>query len=400
MGGLTSWLRQVVAVSLMNLRSIRQRLGSSLVTVVGVAGVVMVFIGVLSVAQGFRRTLESTGDPENVLIMRSGSDSEMVSAMNLDETRIISDAPGLARTGPRAASSAELFVIIDLPRISSDSPANVPLRGLDPATAFDVRGNVEITAGRAFEAGRNEVIVGEAAASQFAGLQVGDRLEVGEGSWEVVGHFSTGGTVAESEVWCDARVLQPAYRRGNIFQSVHARLEDAEVFTTFKDTLTSDPRLDVTVLRESEYYAQQGVMFTQFVSFLGVMIGGLMGFGAIFGALNTMYTAVSARSREIATLRAIGFGSGPVVVSVLLEALTLALMGGILGSALAYAMFNGYQAATINFQSFSQIAFNFAVTPALMTGGILYALLMGLVGGFFPAWRAARLPVATALREL
>ena len=190
------------------------------------------------------------------------------------------------------------------------------------------------------------------------------------------------------------------HRRGNIFQSVHARLEDAEVFTTFKDTLTSDPRLDVTVLRESEYYAQQGVMFTQFVSFLGVMIGGLMGFGAIFGALNTMYTAVSARSREIATLRAIGFGSGPVVVSVLLEALTLALMGGILGSALAYAMFNGYQAATINFQSFSQIAFNFAVTPALMTGGILYALLMGLVGGFFPAWRAARLPVATALREL
>ena len=185
MGGLTSWLRQVVAVSLMNLSSIRQRIGSSLVTVVGVAGVVMVFIGVLSVAQGFRRTLETTGDPENVLIMRSGSDSEMVSAINLDETRIISDAPGLARTGSRAAASSELFVIIDLPRISSDSPANVPLRGLDPATAFDVRGNVEITAGRAFEAGKNEVIVGEAAASQFAGLQIGDRLEVGEapGRW-------------------------------------------------------------------------------------------------------------------------------------------------------------------------------------------------------------------------
>lgn len=400
MGGLSSWLRQIVAVSLMNLRSIRQRLGSSMVTVVGVAGVVMVFIGVLSVAQGFRKTLESTGDPENVLIMRSGSDSEMVSAINLDETRIISDAPGLARTGPKASASSELFVIIDLPRISSDSPANVPLRGLDPVTAFDVRGNVEITAGRAFEAGRNEVIVGEAAASQFAGLQIGDQVEVGEGTWEVVGHFSTGGTVAESEIWCDARVLQPAYRRGSTFQSVHARLEDAEAFNQFKDTLTADPRLDVSVLRESEYYAQQGVMFTQFVSFLGVMIGGLMGFGAIFGALNTMYTAVSARSREIATLRAIGFGSGPVVVSVLLEALALALLGGILGATLAYLMFNGYQAATINFQSFSQIAFNFAVTPGLMTSGILYALFMGFIGGFFPAWRAARLPVATALREL
>lgn len=400
MGGLSSWLRQVVAVSWMNLRNIGQRFGSSLVTVIGVAGVVMVFIGVLSVARGFKRTLEVTGDPENVLVMRSGSDSEMVSLLGLEDTRIISDAAELERDGGRVASSSELFVIIDRPRVSSDSPANVPLRGLDPATALDVRGNVEITVGRMFEPGRNEVIVGEATAAQFAGLQVGDQLPVGEDSWEVVGHFSTGGTVAESEIWCDAKVLQPAYQRGSSFQSVHARLSDADRFTAFKDRLTADPRLDVKVLRENDYYAEQGTVFTQFVSLLGVMIGGLMGFGAVFGAVNTMYTAVSARSREIATLRAIGFGSGPVVISVLLEALLLALIGGVTGAILAYVMFNGYRAATINFQSFSQIAFNFSVTPALMVGGIVYALIMGLVGGFFPAWRAARLPVATALREL
>ena len=395
-----AWFRQVVAVTTFNLSSMRQRLGSSLVVVVGVAGVVMVLIGVLSVASGFRKTLESTGEPENVLVLRGGSDAEMNSGLGLDSVRIIADAPQLAQLESRPLASAELYVILDLPMKSTGTPANVPLRGVDPEMVYPVRGQVNMVAGRPFEAGRNEVVVGRAAAVQFAGLELGDQLDVGEGKWVVVGHFDTGGTVSDSEIWCDAKVLQPAYRRGSSYQSVHARLTHAEDFTAFKDGLTSDPRLDVKVIRETDYHAQQSTAFTTFVTVLGTLIGGLMGIGAIFGALNTMYTAVSARSREIATLRALGFGSGPVVVSVMVESMLLALAGGFLGAAVAYGLFHGYQAATINFQTFSQIAFGFAVTPQLMKLGIFYAMLMGFVGGFFPAIRAARLPVATALREL
>jgi len=400
MGSLASWLRQVVAVTLFNLSSLRQRLGSSLVVLIGVAGVVMVLIGVLSIATGFRKTLDSTGDPENVMVMRAGSDAEMNSGLLLEATRIIAEAPGLARLGSRGVASAELFVIIDLNKASTATPANVPLRGVDPEMVYPVRGEVNMIAGRPFLAGRNEVVVGRAAVVEFSGLKLGDEIDVGEGKWIVVGHFDTGGTVADSEIWCDAKVLQPAYRRGSTFQSVHARLADAESFTAFKDTLTSDPRLDVKVIREMDYYAQQSKAFSFFITVLGGLIGGLMGIGAIFGALNTMYTAVSARSREIATLRALGFSAGPVVISVMVEAMLLAASGGILGAGVAYGLFHGYQAATLNFQTFSQIAFDFAVTPTLMFWGIFYALLMGFVGGFFPAIRAARLPVATALREL
>lgn len=395
-----SWIRQVVAVTLFNLSSLRQRIGSSLVVVVGVAGVVMVLIGVLSIARGFQKTLESTGNPENVLVMRGGSDSEMSSGLSLETTRIIADAPQLERLEGRAVSSAELYVIIDLPKISTGTAANVPLRGVDPEMVYPVRGEVKMIAGGPFTAGRNEVVVGRAAATEFAGLEVGSEIDVGEGKWIVVGHFDTGGTVADSEIWCDAKVLQPVYNRGSSFQSVHARLANAEDFTVFKDTLTSDPRLDVKVIREADYYAEQSKMFTAFITVIGGLIGGLMGIGAIFGALNTMYTNVSSRSREIATLRALGFSSGPVVISVMVEAMVLAVLGGLLGAGIAYALFNGYQAATLNFQTFSQIAFDFAVTPALMALGIGYALLMGFFGGLFPALRAARMPVATALREL
>jgi putative ABC transport system permease protein len=400
MGFLTSWLRQVVAVTLFNLASLRHRSLSSLVVMVGVAGVVLVLIGVLSIATGFRKTLDSTGDPENVMVLRAGSDAEMNSGLSLETTRIIGDAPQLARLESRGVASAELFVIIDLNKSSTDTPANVPLRGVDPEMVYPVRGEVNMIAGRPFLAGRNEVVVGRGAVVEFSGLGLGAEIDVGEGKWVVVGHFDTGGTAADSEIWCDAKVLQPAYRRGSGFQSVHARLADAESFSDFKDALTSDPRLDVKVIRESDYYAQQSRAFTGFITVLGGLIGGLMGIGAIFGALNTMYTAVSARSREIATLRALGFSSGPVVISVMVEAMLLATLGGVLGAAIAYGLFHGYQAATLNFQTFSQIAFEFAVTPKLMALGIFYSLLMGFIGGFFPAIRAARLPVATALREL
>jgi putative ABC transport system permease protein len=393
------WLSQVLTVSWFNLRNLKERLGSSLATVVGVAGVVLVFVAVLSIASGFQKTLASTGDPTSVIVMRSGSTDEMSSGLSHEETRIVGDGPGVLRNERGALASAELFVIVDAPRRGSDTPANVPLRGVSP-TAFDVRGNVEIVAGRRFEAGRNEIIVGAGAAAQFAGFEIGAEHRWGESSWTVVGVFSTGGTVEDSELWCDAKVLQPAYRRGNSYQSVHLRLESPAAFKTFKDSLTRDPRLNVTVLNKAEYHAGNSTALSTMIRVLGGVIGLLMGFGAVFGALNTMYTAVSARTREIATLRALGFGASPVVISVIFESLVLAALGGTVGAALAYVLFNGFQTATLNWQTFSQVAFAFAVTVPLMVGGFVYALFMGLVGGLFPAVRAANLPVATALREL
>lgn len=399
MRSLIASLNQIVTVTAFNLRNLKARLGSSTTTIVGVAGVVMVFVGILSIAAGFKATLDRTGDPANVLVMRAGSETEMTSGLGLENTKLIADAPGLARTENGAvAASAELFVIVDLPKISTDTTANVPLRGVSPA-AFSVRRSFEMLSGRPFEPGRNEIIVGEAAAQQYAGLTIGNVLRWGENDWTVVGIFTTGGTAEDTELWCDARVLQPAYRRGSSFQSVHARLESPGAFNTFNDALTQDPRLNVKVIRENEYYASQGTGLTNFIRALGGLIGLLMGVGAVFGALNTMYSAVSARTREIATLRALGFGATPVVISVLIEAVALAILGGVIGGGLAYGLFNGFRAATLNFQTFSQIAFSFAVTPRLLAGGLIYAVLMGFVGGFFPAIRAARLPVASALRH-
>ena len=296
-------------------------------------------------------------------------------------------------------ASAELYVVADIPKRSTGTDANVPLRGVQPA-AFDVRNELKIVQGRRFEPGRSEVIVGKAAAAEFAGLDLNSKLHFGQSEWTVVGIFTANGSVAESEIWCDVGVLQPAYRRGETFQSVYAKLESPAAFDTFKDNLTRDPRLDVKVIREADYYAEQTRLLYGFITGLGILIAALMGVGAVFGALNTMYSAVSTRTREIATLRALGFRGGPVVISVLAESLFLALAGGLLGAAIAYFAFNGYQTATMNWSSFSQVAFSFAVTPRLLVLGMVWSLAMGLIGGLFPAIRAARLPVATALREL
>ena len=393
------WLSQVGVVTWLNIRTIGQRLGSSAATVVGVMGVVGVLVAVLSIAEGFRRTLVSAGSPDTAIVLRSGSDSEMTSGLTRDVTRIIAEAPGVARSTQGPIASSELYVVVDVPKSSTGTDANVPLRGVQPA-AFQVRDEVKIVEGRNFEPGRNEIIVGKAASSEFAGLQVGDKKRWGGNEWTVVGHFSANGALAESEIWCDAGVLQPAYRRGSTFQAVYAKLESPQAFDRFKDTLTTDPRLDVKVIRETEYYEAQSQTLNQIIRGLGVSIAVVMAFGAIFGALNTMYSAVASRTREVATLRALGYGSGPVVISVLLESLALALLGGILGGAVAHAAFNGYQAATMNWSTFSQVAFAFAVTPPLLVLGIIFALFIGLFGGLFPAIRAARMPVASALREL
>ena len=393
------FLAQVFTMIRLTLRTVPQRAGSSLVAVTGVAGVVVVFVAVLSIAEGFRAALTGAGSPDTAIVMRGGSDTELSSGLPLESTRVIKDAPGVRRSAEGVVASAELFVVVDVPKRSTGTPANVPLRGVEPA-AFGVRDEVRIVEGRTFRPGTNEIIVGRSAAAQFAGIDLGTTQRWGESAWEVVGIFEAGGTIAESEIWCDARVLQPAYRRGDSFQSVYARLESPDAFDTFKDALTTDPRLDVMVEREEDYYLGQTQTVTAIITGIGAVIAFLMGIGAVFGAINTMYTAVAARTREIATLRALGFSSGPVVISVMAESVALAVVGGTLGGLLAYAGFNGYQTATINWQTFSQVAFAFRVTPALLVQGIVWAVVMGFFGGLFPAVRAARLPVATALREL
>ncbi len=396
---LSAWLSQVAAVSLLNLRTLKERRGSSAVAVLGVAGVVAVFVAVLSMAEGFRATLATTGSPNTAIVMRGGTDTEMNSILSREETRIIADAPGVLHVAEGSITSAELFVIVDLPKRSTGTAANVPLRGVQPS-AFAVREELSIIEGRNFLPGRNEIIAGSGAAQEFAGLELGSVLRLGKNEWTVVGVFSSGGTAAESELWCDASVLQPAYRRGTTFQSVYVKLTSPEAFDEFRDALTADPRLNVKVMRESDYYAEQSRMLHGLITGLGTLVAGLMGIGAVFSALNTMYTAVSARTREIATLRALGFGGSPVVVSVLMESVLLSLVGGALGAGLAYVGFDGFRTATLNWQTFSQVAFAFAVTPALLVQGMLYAGVMGLIGGIFPAIRAARMPVAAALREL
>ncbi|MEY3897907.1 MAG: hypothetical protein RLZZ214_3428 [Verrucomicrobiota bacterium] len=393
-----SFLTQMVSVALFNLRSIPERKAAALTAAIGIAGVVGVLVGVLAIAEGFRRAMTVSGSPDVAIVLRTGADSEMTSGLDRDAARTIADAPGIARSGGAPVTSAELFVIINLPKRSTGTDANVPLRGVGQG-AFEVRGNIDMVAGRRFETGRNEVIVGAGAARAFGGLDIGKQIKMGQVVWEVVGIFTANGGIAESEIWADAAVLQPAYQREDGFQSVYVKLADPSAFQEFKDALTADPRLEVKVLRQSDFYEEQSTMVTQFITTIGVFIASLMALGALFGALNTMYSAVAGRTREISTLRALGFGSAPVVFSVLAESVLLSILGGMLGAGAAYLLFNGYQASTINWQTFSQVTFAFRVSPALLGQSVLFATVIGLVGGLFPAIRAARLPIATGLRE-
>jgi putative ABC transport system permease protein len=393
-----NWLSQIASVTWFGLRTIPRRKGSAIAAAFGIAGVVVVFVGILSIAQGFRRAVTSTDRDDIAIVLRDGANNEMSSGIGRDEARIIKDAPGIARGNEAALASAELFVIIDVPKRSTGTDANVPFRGVQ-ASAPTVRGNVKITQGRMFEAGRNEVIAGVSAAREFAGLDVGKTIKLGRTEWNVVGAFTAGGGVAESELWTDTTVLQQAYQRGDSYQSVYAQLASPDKFQEFKDALTSNPQLKVKVVRQAEFYADQSTMTTSFITGLGTVIALMMALGALLGALNTMYNAVASRGREIATLRALGFGAAPVVCSVLIESLVLALAGGIIGGLGAYLAFDGYGAATMNFQTWSQIAFAFAVTPKLLFNAVILSAMIGLLGGLFPAIRAARLPIAAGLRE-
>ena len=393
-----SALTQLFSVAWYNLRSLPERKSAAITAAVGIAGVVGVLVGVLAIAEGFRRAMTVSGSPDVAVVLRSGADSEMTSGLERDATRTIGDAPGVARNAAGPLSSAELFVIINLPKRTTGTDANVPLRGVEQG-AFDVRGNIKMEAGRRFATGRNEVMVGTGAARAFGGLDIGKQIKVGQNVWDVVGIFTANGGLAESEIWTDTAVLQPAYHRNNSFQSVYVRLTSAAAFQPFKDALTTDPKLNVKVMRLSDFYEEQSTAVTQFITTIGVFIATLMGLGALFGALNTMYSAVAGRTREIATLRALGFGAGSVVFSVLVESVLLSILGGAFGAAAAYLLFDGYRASTINWQSFSQVTFAFQVTPGLLGKAIAFATLIGIVGGLFPALRAARLPIASGLRE-
>lgn len=391
-------LTQIFSVCSMNIRNLPQRLGSSSVAIFGVACVVGVFIGVLSMATGFQRTMTMAGADDLAIVMRSGATSEMSSGLGFEETQLVAQQPGVLKRDGEPVTSAELFVIVDIPKKATGTSANVPLRGVQQG-AFEVRDNIEIIEGRNFEPGRNELIVGRGAQHQFAGLDIGSTVRLGQTEWQVVGVFATGGGSEESELWGDARTVQSAYRRGNSFQSVRVKLQSESALEELEAAIDADPRLDLDVQLESEYMAAQAETLSTFIKAIGYPLAILMSLGAVFGAINTMYASVSARSREIATLRAIGFGAFPVAVSTLIESLLLSVIGGLIGAAVVFLIFNGYTVSTINGASFSQVVFDFAVTGDLLVQGIVAAVIIGLIGGFFPALRAARLPVATALRE-
>jgi len=396
---LTNWFAQIVAVTAMNLRNIPERLGSSAVALIGIAGVVTVVVGVLSIAEGFRAVLVQNGAEDVAIVLRGGATDEMGSYFGQEEARIIADAEQLARDANGTIASAELYVIVEVPLQRTGTAANVPLRGVG-GNAADLRQGFELTEGRMFTPGTSEIIVGRGALAEFAGLELGSVVRSGQIDWRVVGHFQDAGSVAESEIWTDAAVLQGAYDRGTSYQSVRAKLTSPAALQAFQDAMTTDPRLNVRVFTEREYYEGLSQTLVALVSTVGFIIAFLMGLGAIFAALNTMYSAVSARTREISTLRALGFGAFPVTFSVLLEAVVIGLVGGVIGVAVAYMALNGLQASTLNFATFSQITFAFTVTPRLLVLGLIYALALGLLGGLLPGLRAARLPIVTGLREL
>ena len=394
-----NFIKQTIAVTMLNLRTIPQRLGSSGVAIVGIAGVVIVLVSVLSIAQGFSAAMEQSGSDNRALVMRSGADSEMTSGLAAPEVDIIKQAPGLRREGQTGIASAELYVIIDIPKIGTNTPANVPMRGVEPQ-ATTVRDEFSLVEGRMFQFGTNEVVVGRGATVNFQGLTLGSTIHSGQNTWQVVGMFETDGSIAETEIWCDSRVLQGAYRRGNTYQTVLARLDSSQSFDTFRDWLTANPQVNVQVRRETEYYAQQSRQLSTLIRTVGFGIAALMGIGAVFGAILTMYTAVSTRSREIATLRALGFNTTSVLVSVLSESLALAAIGGAIGGVTRLPGLQRLPDVDDELLDVQPGSVRIPGDPRLLGMGLTYALIMGLIGGLFPAVRAARLPIPSALREL
>ena len=389
-------MKQIVAVTAMNLRSLPQRVGTAWVIVIGIAVTVAVMVSGLAMAEGFTKTLKGTARTDRAIVLRSGSEGELASTISRENTQTIMDAPGLRKdaTG-RPIASAEAVVIVALPQKKDGVDANVTLRGIGP-NALTLRPEMHLVAGRMFKPAVREIIVGKSALAQFKGLELGSRIAFRDSEWTVVGVFETGGDAHESELQGDVETVLSAYRR-NLFQSVSVMLESAGAFDRFKAALTTDPTLKVSVERETDYYAAQSSRLSKLLNLLAYFVGGIMALGACFGALNTMYTAVSTRTREIATLRAIGFGGLPIVISVLVESLLLALIGSAIGSVAAWIFFDGNTVNTLG-ASFTQVVFHLTVTASLLVSGVVVACTVGMLGGLLPAIRAARVPIATALR--
>lgn len=391
-------IKQIVAVTAMNLRALPRRMTTSLVSVIGIAGVVLILVALLSISEGFRRTLELSGSDHVAVVLRGSSGAELTSSFSREQVLIIEEATGIARDAHGPIVSAELYTTVDQPKRSTGTAANAPFRGIE-GPGPQTRAHFHLLAGRMFKPGTYEVIVGRSAAATLDGLAVGGLVKWGNNEWRIVGEFSDAGSVSESEIWTDVHVLQSAYSRGDTYQTVRVLLTSPASFGHFKEQLTSDPRLSANVLTEREFYAAQSALLSTLIRGAGTVLALLMGVGAVFGALNTMYSAVATRSTEIATLRALGYGGLPVAVSVVFEALLLGLIGGCLGAAVAYLAFDGLQTSTMNYQSFTQVSFAFSVTPALIITGTLYALLLALIGGLFPAIHAARRPIIAGLRQ-
>ena len=382
-----------------NLRSVRARWTSAIVAVLGIAGTVGVFVAMLSLAHGFKATLVSSGSEDNAIIVRAGATSELTSGVALDSVKIIQDAPGIARGSEGPLVTPEVIIVAPIPLISTGTDANVQVRGVSK-NVLEIRRQIRMIEGRMFTPGLAEIVVGRNANKSYSGLTVGNTISLGSVRWKIVGIFDAGGSSFDSEVWADAHLLGPAYNRGeNNFQSVTVRLASPDSLKQLGDALTRDPRLNVDVTREIDYYSKQSNRLTLLITRLGGLVAAIMAIGAVFGALNTMYSAVAERGREIATMRALGFGGPAVVFSFVLEALLISFVGGVLGC-LAVLRLNGYTVGAMNLQTFSHVNFAFTITAELLIQGIVFALLMGVLGGLFPAIRAASLPISHALREL
>ena len=382
-----------------NFRSVKARWTSAIVAVLGIAGTVGVFVAMLSLAHGFKNTLVTSGSPDNAIIMRAGATSELTGGVSLDAVKIAQDAPGIARGSEGPLVTPEIVIVAPIPLISTGTDANVQLRGVSK-NVLEIRRNIKIIEGRIFTPGLAEIIVGKNATKSYAGLTVGRTINLGTVKWNIVGIFDAGGTSFDSEVWADAKLLGPAYGRGeSFFQSVTVHLTSPDALQQVRDTLTKDPRLNVDVTREVDYYTKQSGRLTSLITILGGLVAVVMAIGAVFGALNTMYSAVAERGREIGTMRALGFGGGAVIFSFMVEALLISFVGGALGC-LSVLRLNGYTTGAMNLQTFSHVAFAFRITPDLLAQGIIFALVMGVVGGLLPAVRAASVPVASALRSM
>ena len=392
------FLRQVLSITNMNLKNIMERSGSSIVIIVGIAGSVAVMVSLLAMAEGLNSTISSTGKEDRVIILREGASSELGSGVAMSDVDIVANSPGIRSEDGKPLISAEVFSIIDLKKKGAVATSNLPMRGVQPES-FKIRPEIEIIQGRNFNSGTSEVIVGRGAHDQYENVDIGDEIKVRDSMATVVGIFSSGGNVHESEIWADLATTQGIFRRGASASSMIIQLDDAKAFNDLGIYVESYPNLEFRVTRETDFYTDQA-SGSELIKLFGQIVGYIMAIGAVFAALNTMYSAVSSRLVEIGTLRALGFNGSTVLMALMIEALILSILGGSIGAGIAYVLFNGYTVSTLAGGSFSQTAFNFAVTGEVVGQGMTLAIIVGLIGGIFPAWNASRRDNTEALRSI